>query len=146
MFFSAKSLNKIEPLQKEPFVFYMIKLAGKSTVNVTRLRSLCIEIFKTLNDIDPAFINEMFELRKTKRATRNQCKLDLEVPIINQVTFRAKSTRYLGPKIWNSLSFHKKLSESLTTFKRIMKNRDVVLCKCRIASTSVLLYIMIHAL
>ena len=101
-------------------------------MHVAKLRSLCIENFKTLNNINPAFMNEIFELRKTKRAVRNQYKLNLEVPIINQVTFGAKSIRYLGPKIWNSLPFHIKSSESLTTFKRIIKNWDTVSCKCPI--------------
>ena len=130
MFSSAKSLNKVESLQKRALRFLydnydsscesILKLAGKSTMNVNR--SLCIEIFKTLNNINPAFMNEIFELRKTNRAVQNQYKLNLEVPIINQVTFGAKSIRYLGPKIWNSLPFHIKSSESLTTFKRIIKN------------------------
>ena len=82
-------------------------------MNVTRLRSLCIEIFKTLNNLNPAFLNEIFELRKTKRVIRNQYKLNLEVPIINQVIFGAKSIRYLGPKIWNSFPFHMQSIESL---------------------------------
>ena len=136
MFSSAKSLSKVESLQKRPLRFLydsydssyesLLKLAGKSTMNVTRLRILCIEIFKTLNNINPVFMNEIFELRKTKRAVRNQYKFNLEVPIINQVTFGDKSIRYLGPKIWNSLPFHIKSSESLTTFKRIIKNWDTV--------------------
>ena len=100
----------------------ILKLAGKSTMNVTRLRSLSIEMFKTLNSINPTFVNDIFELRKTNRAIRNQYKPNLEVPIINQVTFGAKSSRYLGPEICNTLSFHIKSSESLTTFNRIIKN------------------------
>ena len=87
--------------------------AGKTTVNVNRLRSLCIEIFKTLSNTNPAFMNEVFELRKTNSAVRNQYKLNLDVPIINEVNFGAKIIRYLGPKIWNSLRFHIKSSESL---------------------------------
>ena len=67
-------------------------------------------------------MNSIFELRKTNRAIRNQYKPNLEVPIINQVTFGAKSIRYLGPEIWNTLPFHIKSSESLTTFKIIIKN------------------------
>ena len=142
MFSSAASLNKVESLQKRALCFLydnydssyksILKLAGKSTMNVTRRRSLCIEFFKTLNNINPAFMNEILELRKTKRAVRNQYKLNLEVPIINQVTFGAKSIRYLGPKIRNSLPFHIKSSESPTTFKRIIKNWDTVSCKCLI--------------
>ena len=142
MFSSAKSLKKVESLQKIALRFLydncdssyesLLKLARKSTMNVTRLRSLCIEIFKTLNNINPVLMNEIFELRKTKRAVRNQYNLNLEVPIINQVTFGPKSIRYLGPKIWNSLPFHIKSSERLTTFKRIIKNWDTVSCKCPI--------------
>ena len=99
----------------------ILKLAGKNTMNITRLRSLCIEMFKTLNSINPTFMNDISELRKTNRAIRNQYKLNLEVPIINQITLWAKSIRYLRPKIWNTLPFHKKSSESLTTFKIIIK-------------------------
>ena len=57
--------------------------------------------------------NEIFELRKTNRAVRNQYKLNLEVPIINQVTFGAKSIRYLGPKIWNSQLWNLQLLKEL---------------------------------
>ena len=35
-------------------------------------------------------MNEIFELRKTNRAVRNQYKLNLEFPIINQVTLEPK--------------------------------------------------------
>ena len=113
MFSSAKSLNKLEPLQKRVLRFLydnydfshesILQLHGKSTMNVNRHRSLCTEIFKRLNNINPALMNEIFELRKTDRAVRNQYKLNLEIPITNQVTFGTKVIRYLGPKIWKSL-------------------------------------------
>ena len=96
-------------------------------MNVNRLK-FCIETIKTLNNINSAFMNDIFELRKTNRAVRNQNKLNLDVPITNQAISVAKSIRYLDPKIWNSLPFHIKSSESLTTFKIIIKNWDAVSC------------------
>ena len=87
----------------DPSYESILKLAGKSTMNVTRLRSLSIEMFKTLNSINPTLMNDIFELRKTNKAIRNQYKHNLEVPIINQVTFGAKSLRYLGPEIWSKI-------------------------------------------
>ena len=70
MFSSAKSLNKVESLQKRALRFLydnydssdesILKLAGKSTMNVNRLRSLSIEISKTLNNINPALMNNFF--------------------------------------------------------------------------------------
>ena len=41
----------------------------------------------------------MFVLRKSNRAVRNQYKLNLEVPIINQVTFGAKVLDILDQKL-----------------------------------------------
>ena len=74
MFSSTESLNKVESLQKRAIRFlcdyydssykFILKLVGKSTMNVTRLRSLCTEIFKTLNNINTTFMNEIFEFRR----------------------------------------------------------------------------------
>ena len=47
-----------------------------------RLRSLCIEIYKSINNINPTYMNEIFKLRKTSRAVRSNYKLNLEVPIL----------------------------------------------------------------
>ena len=51
---------------------------------------------------------------------------NLEIPIINQLTFGAKRIRYHEPKIWNSLPFHLKSSETLINFKTNIKNCDTV--------------------
>ena len=42
---------------------------GKFTMNVRRLRTLCVEIYKTLNDLNPNFMNNIFKL-KIKMAER----------------------------------------------------------------------------
>ena len=62
-FSSSKSLLKVEMIQKRALRFsyndtessYEILLdnAGKSLMSVNRLRSLCVEIFKTVNNISP---------------------------------------------------------------------------------------------
>ena len=116
MFSSAKSLNKVESLQKRVLCFLyedyassheeLLQKAGKETLKINRLRSLCIEIYKSINNINPTYINEIFKLRKTTRAVRSNYKLNLDVPTIDQVSFDDKSLRYYGPKIWNSLPFH----------------------------------------
>ena len=75
MFSSAKSLNKVESLQKKALGFLyedyvssyeeLLQKAGKETMKVNRLESLCMEIYKSINNINPTYINEMFKLRKT---------------------------------------------------------------------------------
>ena len=77
--------------------------AEKETMKVNRLRSLCVEIYKLINNINPTYTNEVFKLRKISTAVRSNYKFNLDVPTINEVSFGGKSLRHYGPKIWNSL-------------------------------------------
>ena len=75
MFSNAVSLKKIENLQKRALRFlyksyntsYEDLLLKSSSINVTRLRTLSIEIFKTLNNLNPSFMKEIFSLRQRNR-------------------------------------------------------------------------------
>ena len=93
-------------------------------MNVRRLRTLCVEIYKTLNDLNPSFMNNIFKLKINSREVRDKYKLNLDIPKWNQRTFGYKSLKVLGPKIWNNLPYHVKSSENLDTFKILLKNWD----------------------
>ena len=81
MFSSAKSLNKIESLQKRALRYLysdyespydtLLAKSGKVTMKASRLRSLCVEIYKNINSINPSFMNEIFRVRVTNRAARS---------------------------------------------------------------------------
>ena len=138
----AKSLKKVDTLQKRALHFLyddynfpseeIIKKSGKFCMELNRLRYLCLEIYKTINNINPSFMKRNFQLRETNRTVRNQCKLNLKVPKVNQVSYGEKSLRYYGPKIWNYFPFHVKPSENLQTFKDIIKNWNGSACNCRV--------------
>ena len=142
MFSSAKSLNKIQSLQKRALRYLysdyespydtLLAKSGKVTMKASRLRSLRVEIYKLINAINPSFMNEIFRLRVTNRIVRNQYRLDLDIRRVNQVSFGNKSIRSFGPKIWNSLPPHIKSCENLGTFKRVIKNWDGFTCNCRV--------------
>ena len=59
-------------------------------MNLRRTRSLCIEIYKTINNSNPEFMKNLFKVRKTNRAQEEQYKLNLEIPKSNQVSFGRK--------------------------------------------------------
>ena len=101
-------------------------------MKVNRSRNLCIEIYKSMNNINPMYMNEIFKLRKTSREVRSNYKLNLDVPTINQFSFGDNSFRYYGPKIWNSLPFHIKSSDNLEAFKKIIKTWNGASCKCKV--------------
>ena len=91
-------------------------------MEVNRLRDICIEIYKSINNINPSFMKEIFQLRETNRTVRNQHKLNLSVRKVSKVICGKKNLRYYGPKIWNLLPLHVKTSENLKTFKDNIKD------------------------
>ena len=71
-------------------------------MNSRRQRKLCIEIFKTLNEINLGYMTDIFRLRNTDRQTRKKYKKFLEIPKPNQAnqsTFGTRGLRSYGSKI-----------------------------------------------
>ena len=109
MLASAKSLTKIENLHKRAPRFMLDdysssckRILEKSSTfpkDIKRKHKLCIEIYKTLDNLNPSFMKEIFELTLSSRLVREQYKLNLSVPRKRQVTFGTKSLEILGAKI-----------------------------------------------
>ena len=128
---SAKSLKKVENLQKRAFRFLqndyhsshetLLHKSGKTTVNVRNLRNLYKEIFKSLKNLNPVLLTEIFYFKESNRPVGEKYQLNLQIPKINQVRFGTKSLRCLGPKIWIILPYHIKTSEKLIFSKRLLK-------------------------
>ena len=82
-------MKKIESIQKKAFqLLYndfesnhsqLLDKVKKSTMTVVRLRCLCIEIYKTINRLNPAFMTEIFKLSDSKKPVRKQNALNLNV-------------------------------------------------------------------
>ena len=95
-----------------------------SYMNLTRQGTLCIEIYKTFNKLNPGYMNDIFKLRNTDRLTQEKYKLNQKIPKTNQVTFVTRSLRSCSLKIWNALPYHRKSSENSNSFKTIIKCYD----------------------
>ena len=89
-------------------------LTKKSRMSVNRLRALCVEIFKTVNNISPPFMQAIFCLNNNGRTVREEHIKILIVRRKRTVTFGTNSLTVLGPKIWNSLPSHLKHDKSGT--------------------------------
>ena len=76
--------------------------ANKPSIKIKRYRSLALEIFKTLNNLNPTYIQDFFHLCSSLARQAN----NIVVVRANTDTCRKKSLRSLGPQIWNSLPKH----------------------------------------
>ena len=110
MFLSASLLKKIENLQKRALRFLynnyeisyeeLLLKSDRGTMNVNRLRLPCIEIYKTINNLNPEFLSYLFNLIETSRFIPKKYMLNLNIPVYNQVTLihhkRQKVREYIS--------------------------------------------------
>ena len=94
----------------------LLKINGTSTMQVKRIKQLAIEIFKTVNNLNPDFMKNIF----TSKQNACVCPLDLLVRSHKTATYGNKSLTILGPKIWNALPIEIK-RETLSKFKEYVK-------------------------
>ena len=137
-YFSTSKQMKIERIQERALRFILndYKLdyqsllfeANNVTMEVKRMRSLCIEVFKTMNGLNPVYMSDIFKLNNSLYSSRRP--YDFKIPRVNQTTFGLKSIKYEGARLWNHLPNTIKSAENLITFKRLIKTWQGPNCKC----------------
>ena len=139
---SPESIRKIEKIQERSLRVLLndyksdycnlLNLTHKSNMSITRHRQLAIEIFKTLNDLNPSYMKNIFIRQNRRENSRNPNNLVTYME--NAVTYGENSLKALGPKIWNSLPDYFKEKRSLDSFKKLINTWNGVKCKCAMCS------------
>ena len=139
-FCSAKSSQKIESIFKRSLHFLfsdfnssyeeLLVKANRPSMNVYRLRVLCMEIYKTINNMNPSFMSDIFIKNSSERNQRSFNQNNLDHYRANQVRFGQKSIKALGPRIWNCLPASIKNAENFETFTKLIKNWNFPACNC----------------
>ena len=93
-------------------------------MEVKRFRILITEIFKTLNDSNAVFMNDIFHYCQNK----SHKKHNLHVHSRNTSRYRNNSLRVVGAHIWNSLPENIKSTGSVYELKTFLKGWYC--CKC----------------
>ena len=136
LFCDSKSTSKQETIQKRALRFlyddyesdyeHLLTLANKPTIEVRKLRFLAMEIFKTINELNPAFMKEIFTLNASRNASRNL----LMVKAQRTKKYGTNTLRSLGPRIWNALPLETRSCTNLNTFKLLIKTWSGPSCGC----------------
>ena len=148
-FCSALAANKIENIHKRALRFVLndfkspyeilLSSAKKDPMRTIRLKFLCTEIFKCINNIGPSFMQNIFRLKADSRIMRTSYINNLIVPVKKTVTFGKKSISSIGPSVWNKLPAHMKLCKSLCNFKKMLKQWNGELCSCHLCNKKIYL-------
>ena len=104
-----------------------IKKNGTTTIEIKRVRTLATEIFKTINNINPSYMKNIFTPKTNAKIQPH----DIIVRHHNTATYGDKSLTALGPKIWNKLPTNIKSLTSITKFKEYIRTCEPS-CKCNV--------------
>ena len=146
-FCGVKNTEKLEKIQKRglQFVFRdytsdyetLLGRCGLDSLQLSRLKTLACEVYKTINDQGPSYLKEVFKIRNTTSilTLRGEKHKDLEVPTIRTETFGRHSLRSLAPEVWNSIPSEHRKVVTLDEFKELLDTWAGVKCKCQMCRT-----------
>ena len=142
-FTSPESFRKIERIQERALrilfddyaseIDFLLDRGHKTTFLIQQHKNLALEIFKTMNNLNPAYMKDIFVKNENPYFLRNNDRHvnDLVNPSYNAFTYGECSLRTLGPKIWNALPTEFKDCKSLSAFKMFLKTWDGPRCSCK---------------
>ena len=126
MFCSRQFLTLINKLHKRVLQIQLLRFdlsfedlleySGVVTIHTKHLQFLLIEIFKSLNKLNPSFMWNLFEKKTTKYNLKSVDTLKLQTT--NTRKFGLNSIIFRGSILWNNIPNDIKTSKNLCEFKR----------------------------
>ena len=87
-----------------------------------RLQDIAVFMYKVMNKLLPSTVLELFETKATQYTLRNA---DINIPRYNSTSFGKHSLRYFGPYLWSKLKYKTRELNTLSQFKKNIKNLDL---------------------
>ena len=127
---TCELIRKIQKVQQRYGSDYdvLLRKSGKETIKIKRLRVLAIEIFKTVNNLNPNYMKDIYTPKQHLKVRTN----DILVKHHNTITYSTKSLKTLGPKICNELPGYIKSESFYTTFKEYIDTWFGPKCRCNV--------------
>ena len=134
----ASSAIRVEKIQKRALRVILndysstykelLEKSGQPLMFVSRLRAIVTETFKSIDNKNPSFLHDLFNVKSNEHNLRG-CKL-LEQPKVRTITYGIQSVRYQGAKLWNDLDEHFKNTDNLEIFKNEISKWMGPKCRC----------------
>ena len=97
------------------------------TIHHRNIQALATEIYKTLNNLNPIFMKEIFSLKIHNYPIRTQ---NLNYPNPRTISYGVESFGYKGSQIWKRIPKEIQECDGLYSFKTYVSKNCENLCKC----------------
>jgi len=129
-FLSARQCSKIDKIIEKSLKVIdtdnslsykeLLEKHGQSSVKHRAHKVIAAEVFKTFNNMNPAYMQTIFQKQTNIRTTRQT--LNLKSQSFRSKKYGFNSLRVLAPIIWNSIPNTVKASKGITGFKEKIKS------------------------
>ena len=104
----------------------LLAKAKIDSIEITREKSIIIEMYKCLNGIGPEYMMDIFNTnsRSSRRGP------NFVQPRVRTTNYGLHSLRVEGPRLWNNLKVNTKLSKNITVLRTNLQNYTGLPCKC----------------
>ena len=108
----------------------LLEKSDTVTIHIKNLQKLMLEIFKSMNHLNPSYIWHLHERKEIQYdlRTKHLCKL----PITRTIKFGMESLSFRGSLLWNNLNDEIKELPTVASFKRKIKTWTGEACNCKI--------------
>jgi len=134
--------KKIEKIQERALRFMfndkkgsydsLLERCGYTTLLIRRIKKVASEVFKSLHDLNPVFMKDMFEVKEISYDLRD--RNILHQPKFQKITYGKMTFKYYGSHIWNMLPNKLKECTSFDNFKSMLKEWEGPKCQCSICN------------
>ena len=102
------------------------------SVHHRNIHAIAIEMYKSLNGIQLDVFDDIFVKKSDLNLRSTRSHNEFYLGQANTVHYGHDSLKYFGPKIWEFMPIHIKLSKSLIDFKLNVKKWTPSECPCRL--------------
>ena len=99
------------------------------TIHHRNIQALTLEIYKSLNNLNPEFMKEVFCLKQLNYPLRNQ---SLAYPNPRTMSYGLESFGYKGSQLWHNLPKEIQECTDLPTFKKYVLEHCKDTCNCNL--------------
>ncbi len=127
-FCGKASTKKIELIQEIALRFLLndqkstyhelLEKCNYTTMLIRRIKTIAIEVFKSLHDLNPNFMKEMVNIKEFKYSPRDSNII--YQPKFENITYGKNTFKYYGAHIWNLLPNEIMETSDILSFKSLI--------------------------
>ncbi len=107
---------------------FLLNLAERSSLYMDRLRTIVTEVYKSINGMSPAFLQDSFVIKANVHDLRDNNKMKLYK--FKTMIYGKHSIQYVAGILWNSVNVDITNTDNVNVFKTKIRNWQGPICQC----------------